>query len=225
MSVREERRKMATANIPVIDIGSGRPEAETARELVAAAVEFGFIYVKGGDVKADRAFELSRHLFSTTDVDEKRRCAIQKNNRGWSGIGSETLDPKTQKSGDFKEAFNFGEFVDGKAQQPVPAALAPHEGEISEIFDQCRALAVRILYLLGVGLEVYLTAPSSGLLLVCSLEGEGLLGDDPPIPALPLRGWRAGDGRLRPGRRPFRLRQPDAPLPPQGPSGPPDPQP
>ena len=49
---------MATANIPVIDIGSGRPEGEIARELVDAAVEFGFIYVKGGDVKADRAFEL-----------------------------------------------------------------------------------------------------------------------------------------------------------------------
>lgn len=51
-------------------------------------------------------------------------------------------------------AFNFGEFVDGKAQQPVPAALAPHEGEVSDIFDKCRGLAVRILYLLGVGLEV-----------------------------------------------------------------------
>lgn len=53
-----------------------------------------------------------------------------------------------------KRAFNFGEFVDGKAQQPVPAALAPHEGEISGIFDKCRGLALRILYLLGVGLEV-----------------------------------------------------------------------
>ena len=29
--------------------------------------------------------------------EKKKRCAIQKNNRGWSGIRSETLDPKTQK--------------------------------------------------------------------------------------------------------------------------------
>ena len=49
---------MATANIPVIDIASGKPEAEIARELVDAAVEYGFIYVKGGDVNAERAFEL-----------------------------------------------------------------------------------------------------------------------------------------------------------------------
>lgn len=50
-----------SAGIPVIDIASGRPEAEVARELVDAAVEFGFIYVKCGgmDVKAiERAFEL-----------------------------------------------------------------------------------------------------------------------------------------------------------------------
>lgn len=50
-----------SAGIPVIDIASGRPEAEVARELVDAAVEFGFIYVKSGgmDVKAiERAFEL-----------------------------------------------------------------------------------------------------------------------------------------------------------------------
>lgn len=50
-----------SANIPVIDIASGRPEGEVAKELVDAAVEFGFIYVKCGgmDVKAiERAFEL-----------------------------------------------------------------------------------------------------------------------------------------------------------------------
>lgn len=30
-------------------------------------------------------------------------CAIQTNNRGWGGLHSETLDPRTQKVGDFKE--------------------------------------------------------------------------------------------------------------------------
>ena len=50
-----------SANIPVIDIASGRPEGEVAKELVDAAVEFGFIYIRCGgmDVKAiERAFEL-----------------------------------------------------------------------------------------------------------------------------------------------------------------------
>ncbi|SPN97612.1 related to oxidoreductase [Cephalotrichum gorgonifer] len=146
-----------SAEIPIIDFASGRPEKEIAKELCEAAITYGFIYIRSGalDVGAvDRAFDISKHLFSTTDVEEKKRCSIQKNNRGWTGIRSETLDPKTQKAGDFKEAFNFGEFVDGKAQQPVPNSIADREGEISDIFDKFRALAVRILYLLGVGLEV-----------------------------------------------------------------------
>lgn len=29
--------------------------------------------------------------------EEKQRCTIQTNNRGWSGMHSETLDPKNQK--------------------------------------------------------------------------------------------------------------------------------
>jgi hypothetical protein len=30
-------------------------------------------------------------------LEEKQRCTIQTNNRGWSGMHSETLDPKNQK--------------------------------------------------------------------------------------------------------------------------------
>ena len=36
-------------------------------------------------------------------VEEKKQCSIQQNNRGWSGMHSEILDPKTQKVGDYKE--------------------------------------------------------------------------------------------------------------------------
>ena len=107
-------------------------------------------------------------------------------------------------------AFNFGEFVEGKAQQPVPAALAPHEDEVSRIFEQCRALAVRILYLLGVGLEVrppqkpqariadwgVLTQAGgpAGFLLLHPPEREGFVRDHPTLPALSFSGRSAGDG-------------------------------
>lgn len=30
-------------------------------------------------------------------LEEKQRCAIQPNNRGWSGMHIETLDPKNQR--------------------------------------------------------------------------------------------------------------------------------
>lgn len=38
----------------------------------------------------------SKKLFGAP-VEEKVACAIQTNNRGWGGLHSETLDPKTQK--------------------------------------------------------------------------------------------------------------------------------
>lgn len=68
-------------------------------------------------------------------------------------MNQETLDPSSQKVGDFKEAFNFGEFSHGKAQQPFPPSLIPHEAEISDFFDACHALCLKILTLFGLGLD------------------------------------------------------------------------
>ncbi|PKS07956.1 hypothetical protein jhhlp_006568 [Lomentospora prolificans] len=149
-----------TAPIPVIDLAAaGKSEGEIAKELCDAAIEHGFIYIRseGVDVSTEsvaRAFEISRELFLETPIEEREKCRILKNNRGWSGIRTETLDPKTHKAGDFKEAFNFGEFVGGKAQQVLPSTLVPHEDEICKFAESCHALAKRILYLLGVGLKV-----------------------------------------------------------------------
>lgn len=91
------------ATIPVIDIAPAGPEAQAqvAHELVAAAVEHGFVYVKNSDnvIPADAvdgAFALGRRLFAAP-VAEKQKCTIQKNNRGWSGMNYETLDPKNQR--------------------------------------------------------------------------------------------------------------------------------
>lgn len=51
-------------------------------------------------------------------------------------------------------AFNFGEFVDGKAQQPLPPSIIPEEPSIGAFADSCHALCQKVLYLLGLGLEV-----------------------------------------------------------------------
>ncbi|KAK2048954.1 2OG-Fe(II) oxygenase superfamily protein [Colletotrichum somersetense] len=134
------------ANIPIIDIASpGIDRAAVARQLVDAAAEHGFIYIRSsgqyvmlGDI--DTAFDLSKKLFKAP-VEEKAACSIQKNNRGWSGMHSET-------------AFNFGEFKDGKAQQPLPPTIQPDEPFINSFRDQCHALCLELLELLGVGLDV-----------------------------------------------------------------------
>ncbi|KAH6892308.1 hypothetical protein B0T10DRAFT_483565 [Thelonectria olida] len=150
---------MASANIPIIDISTPDvDQKEIARQLVDAAEEHGFIYIRnlGRDISAsevDGAFALSKKTFESP-LEEKQRCTIQTNNRGWSGMHSETLDPKNQKIGDYKEAFNFGEFVDGKAQQPLPAPIVPDEPQINAFSTSCHKLCQKLLYLLGLGLEV-----------------------------------------------------------------------
>ncbi|KAM3066599.1 hypothetical protein ACMFMF_010105 [Clarireedia jacksonii] len=53
-----------------------------------------------------------------------------------------------------KEAMNFGDFVDGKAQQPLPPSLAPHESELDEFQQYCHKLCLKILTLFAIGLEI-----------------------------------------------------------------------
>ncbi|KAL8768916.1 MAG: hypothetical protein Q9209_004971 [Squamulea sp. 1 TL-2023] len=55
---------------------------------------------------------------------------------------------------DLARAFNFGEFIDGKAQQPVPPSLAEHEAEISDFADRCRGMCMQLLRLFALGLKV-----------------------------------------------------------------------
>ncbi|EAA65255.1 hypothetical protein AN0077.2 [Aspergillus nidulans FGSC A4] len=123
--------------LPILDISN--PEDPAVGEaMLDAATKYGFLYVdsKGTD-------------FTAEDV----RKAFERN-RGWSGMHSETLDPEHQRTGDFKEAFNFGEFTaEGKAQQPLPPALAPHEAEIADFASLCTKTCNRILSLLSLGLK------------------------------------------------------------------------
>ncbi|KHO01486.1 Oxoglutarate/iron-dependent oxygenase [Metarhizium album ARSEF 1941] len=146
----------ASAVIPIVDLSG--PQADVAKQLVDAAADHGFIYIRnlGHDIPVasiDEAFALSEKLFSAPS-DEKQACSIQTNNRGWVGMHAETLDPQNQKVGDFKEAFNFGEFINSKAQQPIPPTVAADEGRFSAFADLCRALSLKILTLLGQGLQV-----------------------------------------------------------------------
>ncbi|KYK61520.1 hypothetical protein DCS_02662 [Drechmeria coniospora] len=93
----------AVAEIPLIDLAGN--EIDVSRKLVAAAEDHGFIYIRnvGADItpaSVDEAFSLSKMLFESP-VEEKQKCSIQQNNRGWSSMHSETLDPKHQRVGDF----------------------------------------------------------------------------------------------------------------------------
>ncbi|KAI1659031.1 Clavaminate synthase-like protein [Daldinia decipiens] len=145
------------ATLPIIDISAkGVDQAQVAKELVDAAIDYGFVYIKSQDILAeqiDNAFNLSRILFDSP-LEDKQRCKIEKNNQGWSGMHTETLDPKTQRVGDFKEGFNFGPFANSKATQPIPQSIEPHQAELAAFRDACHELCRKLLLLFGIGLGV-----------------------------------------------------------------------
>ncbi|KAI1180872.1 hypothetical protein F4777DRAFT_527272 [Nemania sp. FL0916] len=143
--------------IPIIDIADG-DQARVAKALVDAAVDYGFVYIKntGRDIsltQVEQAFDISRTLFQSS-LEDKQRCKIEKNNEGWSGMHTETLDPKTQRVGDFKEGFNFGAFADGKATQPIPKSVEPYEADLAAFRKSCQDLCCKLMLLFGIGLEV-----------------------------------------------------------------------
>lgn len=49
---------------------------------------------------------------------------------------------------------NFGEFAHGKAQQPLPPSLAPHEMDLHQFATSCHDLCIKLLRLFAVALEV-----------------------------------------------------------------------
>ena len=49
---------------------------------------------------------------------------------------------------------NFGEFANGKAQQPLPPSLAGNEAELNSFGVLCHELCIKLLRFLAVGLKV-----------------------------------------------------------------------
>ena len=142
--------------LPVIDISEFT--VKVGKQLLDAAIEFGFLYIDTTgsgftEVMVDREFELSRRFFALPE-SEKGACRIDETNRGWTGMHGEILDPKLQRKGDFKQAFNIGEFVDGKPQQAIPKFLEGHLDELADFERTCKQLCDRVMDLLGLGLEV-----------------------------------------------------------------------
>ncbi|KAI1945160.1 hypothetical protein LOZ57_004458 [Ophidiomyces ophidiicola] len=147
--------------LPIIDISKATPEV--GRAMLDAATKYGFLYVDGAssdfsNEDVESAFEMSRKFFASP-LEEKSEVEMQSDNKGWSGMHSETLDPEHQQRGDFKEVINIGAFKDGKPIQKLPRSLAPREAEVNQFIALCQQTCNRILTLLALGLEVRISEP------------------------------------------------------------------
>jgi hypothetical protein len=90
----------------------------------------------------------------------------------------EFLSARSRLTNKQKRAFNIGEFLHGKAQQPLPPSLQPHEADLASFEQYCRTLCLKLLTLFGIGLEVrsYFLPLSSLVILSKQLTRS------PPIP-------------------------------------------
>ncbi|KAF1815737.1 Clavaminate synthase-like protein [Eremomyces bilateralis CBS 781.70] len=151
---------MAAFKLPIIDLTS----PDSAHDIVAAAREYGFFFVRNTSSSADdlaqgdidQIFNISKGFFQLP-VERKEEVAINSiesgSNRGWLAMERETLDPQHQKRGDLKEAFNISEYRSGHANQPL-GPLSPHEAYVGEFASKCHGLCRRILELFAIGLQI-----------------------------------------------------------------------
>lgn len=63
-------------------------------------------------------------------------------------------DPRCSLGIDAGRCMNIGEYINGKAQQPLTPILKSHEIEIGDFSKLCSNLCMKLLHLLAVGLQV-----------------------------------------------------------------------
>lgn len=86
------------------------------------------------------------HLSAVTSKSE-RACAIFLWHAAITAASVLTWSQSTR-------AFNIGEFIEDRPQQPIPKSLQGYECELLEFETRCRRTCHRILRLLALGLEV-----------------------------------------------------------------------
>lgn len=142
--------------VPVVDITAMDQKAADA--LVEAASTVGFVFVENLEFSPEdiaKAFELSKGYFDQ-DIKEKEKTMISEDNKGYSKMNMEVLDPETQKVGDPKEAFNFGQFdlTTKLPNQPIPEYFEKNLKQLQDLEKKCRNLCDKLLKLIAMGLRV-----------------------------------------------------------------------
>ena len=111
----------SSAQVPIVDLSASLDES--AAVCRAACLEHGFFYLTNHgippEVIADHA-DAQRRFFALP-LAQKMTIAADENNRGYTPVAEETLDPANSIVGDGKEGLYFGrEVAAGDADATVP---------------------------------------------------------------------------------------------------------
>ena len=100
-------------DIPIVDLSAD--PASVASVIRDACVRHGFFYLTNHGVPrtvVDGMHDASRAFFALPESAKRTVLASNDaNNRGWTPLGEETLDPATQTRGDTKEGYYIGREV------------------------------------------------------------------------------------------------------------------
>ncbi|KAI8583063.1 hypothetical protein K450DRAFT_224036 [Umbelopsis ramanniana AG] len=143
--------------IPVIDFGKFDSDPVAVAAAIREACEsIGFLFLKNVGIpqpEIDEMFELGKEFFDQP-VETKAQFDIQANNVGYSALHREVLDPATQKTGDSKEAFNFGKWLNGEAAGEMPEPFKAKEDITRKFSEDCHKVCSRILQAFAIALEI-----------------------------------------------------------------------
>eukprot|EP00195_Chlamydomonas_chlamydogama_P011151 CAMPEP_0202891964 /NCGR_PEP_ID=MMETSP1392-20130828/1858_1 /ASSEMBLY_ACC=CAM_ASM_000868 /TAXON_ID=225041 /ORGANISM="Chlamydomonas chlamydogama, Strain SAG 11-48b" /LENGTH=325 /DNA_ID=CAMNT_0049575839 /DNA_START=25 /DNA_END=1002 /DNA_ORIENTATION=+ len=158
---------MSELQVPVVDLSGTDPAscARQAEEIRKASLETGFFYVSNHGIDKDvldNVFEAQREFFRLP-VEEKLTIKADVNNRGYTPMAEETLDPANQKSGDTKEGLYFGRHVDPDSEEAKKPLHGPNQWPSEELvpgyrartevyFEQVKALSNRLVHLIATSL-------------------------------------------------------------------------
>lgn len=155
-----------TTTLPIVDLSlSDRHAATIVRD---ACTRYGFMFVTNHGIGAAAIRDTFAQIraFFALPVDEKLRMRLDANNRGYSPLFEQDLDPANQRyHGDTCEGLYFGrEVVDGDPESALPlhgpnqwpdeARLPQFRRVVEAYFEACRVLGMRVIRLLALALDL-----------------------------------------------------------------------
>ncbi|XP_062029645.1 2-oxoglutarate-Fe(II) type oxidoreductase hxnY-like isoform X1 [Rosa rugosa] len=144
--------------LPIIDLSS--PDRTSSASLIRqACIDCGFFYLVNHGVEEEllgQVFDQSSKFFSLP-LEVKSKLA-RKQNRGYTALFAENLDPSASSKGDSKESFYFGPFEDetqNKLNQWPPEDILPSwRPTIESYYKKVLSAGKRLLSLIALALNL-----------------------------------------------------------------------